>query len=68
MKQNDTQPTSANVCPACDSTKVAGLMASFFVPLKNGEPDGDWRDWQSDTELTPQRSCADCGHEWESDE
>lgn len=56
-----------NNCPQCRSDNIAGLMQSFFVKLSDGEPAGQWRDWESNSELGPQRSCGDCGHEWEAD-
>ena len=44
-------------------------MAAFFVALTPaGEPDGQWSDWESNTELGPRRNCGECGHEWESDQ
>lgn len=58
---------AANRCPNCGNTQVSGLMASFFVPLdQDGEPDGDWNDWNGESELTPTRTCHKCDHEWES--
>lgn len=52
-------------CPNCSSTNIAGLMESFWVPLNgDGEPDGDWNDWSSETELSEKRMCYDCGEEF----
>jgi len=55
-------------CPQCGSANIAGLVASFFALLDDsGQLLDDWRSLESETELTPQRNCADCGHDWESD-
>lgn len=52
-------------CPKCGSTHIAGLMESFWVPLAaDGSPDGQWIDWQSETEVGEKRLCYDCEHEW----
>lgn len=69
-KQDEALTARArNVCPDCGSTKCAGLMAAFFVSLNSdGDPEGQWIDWQSNTELGPMRMCSECGQEWESDE
>lgn len=41
-------------------------MAAFWVSLdKNGEPEGQWRDWESNSEITEKRICSTCSHEWE---
>lgn len=53
-------------CPECGSTNVAGLMEAFWTELEDDEPKQNWfLDARSCTELTMQRSCGDCGHEWE---
>ena len=54
-------------CPACGSVSVSGEMLSFMVPLdhKDGTPDGEWNDWESNTELGEKRYCSDCDEEWE---
>lgn len=55
-------------CPKCSSKEVAGLMQAFWVSLKeDGTPKEQWRDWESNTELTTDRECADCGHQWQSE-
>ena len=56
------------MCPVCGSKKIGGLMSSFFVPLNSdGEPDGDWNDWSAESDLSAQRVCYGCEHEWETD-
>ena len=57
---------SVNV-PRCNSEKIAGLMAAFWVSLT---PEGDmrhqWSEHESSTEVGSERSCDDCGFEWDS--
>ena len=56
-------------CPECGSEDVLGSIAAFWVGLdKNGEAVGDWNDWQGNTELSDERHCNDCGHEWIAEE
>jgi hypothetical protein len=56
----------AKVCPYCGSSKLGGLMESFWVPLNgDGEPNGDWNDWSGETELGEKRMCYDCEKEFE---
>ena len=53
-------------CPKCGSTELLGLFAAFWVKLDSaGEPIGQWRDWQSETEITEKRTCLRCDHEFE---
>lgn len=60
-----TQPT----CPKCGSHDVAGLVASFWAVLNdNGDIKSEWRQLEAETELTPQRRCYVCDHEWGCDE
>lgn len=53
-------------CPECGSNNISGLMASFWVKL---DPDGEtmagnWNDYESATEIGPERMCSDCGEEF----
>lgn len=60
--------TSQEACPLCGSHHIGGLMQSFFVPLNaDGDPEGDWNDWSSESELGEWRICYECNYEWESD-
>jgi hypothetical protein len=55
-------------CPKCGSRNIAGLIAAFWVRLdKDGQPKDQWRDCESETELTEKRSCGECGHEWDDE-
>lgn len=54
-------------CPKCSSFNVSGLMASFWVKLDDeGMVRDEWAAFQSETELTEERLCESCGHEWQS--
>lgn len=66
-KKTPTKPVDPLVrrCPECGSAHVGGLMQAFWVPLQDDDsPDGDWNDWNGDSELGAQRMCYDCEHEW----
>ncbi len=53
-------------CPSCGSTDLSGLMEAFWVPLgEDGEPDGEWVDWESSTEVGDKRLCGRCQTEFE---
>jgi hypothetical protein len=54
-------------CPKCGSGDVAGLVAAFWVSLnEDGEPEIPLhKSVESNTELTAQRQCTHCEHEWE---
>lgn len=55
-------------CPKCGSNDIAGLIPSFWVPLcEDGMPEGQWRDWESNTQLSEQRQCSSCFYEWSAD-
>ena len=48
-------------CPLCGNPPTAGLFAAFLVSLdKDGNPVGQWSDYESSTELTYTRYCGDC--------
>jgi len=41
-------------------------MEAFWVPLgEDGEPDGEWVDWESSTEVGDKRLCGRCQTEFE---
>lgn len=64
--KNKNEFSEAKVCPYCASSNLGGLMESFWVPLNgDGEPDGEWNDWSSETELGEKRMCYDCEQEFE---
>lgn len=55
-----------NECPKCGSQEVSGLVGSFYAPIdRDGELEGQWSDYQSSTELTGEKMCRKCDHEWE---
>lgn len=57
-----------STCPKCGCNRVLGEYASFLVPLDaDGNQDGEWRDYESSTELTDKRMCPRCYHEWEAE-
>lgn len=40
-------------------------MQSFFVPItEDGDMEGEWIDYQSETEIGEERICYDCDHEF----
>lgn len=50
-------------CPACGSANLAGVMSSFLVDLdRDGQPKGQWIDYESSCELSDSRECSDCNH------
>lgn len=56
---------SGLACPKCGSKDVAGLIMSFWVSLdEEGQPKGQWQDWEGNTELSEKRECAKCFHNW----
>ncbi len=57
-------------CPKCDCTELSGMYHGFYAPLdKNGEDKAiNFGDHASSTELSTQRSCHDCGHEFDLDD
>ncbi len=55
-------------CPKCGCVKLLGLMGSFWVELNlDGEPVKPWQDFSSETEVTENRMCTECDHEWNPD-
>lgn len=55
-----------NECPACHGGNVSGLVGAFWAPVdESGDMEGQWLDYQGSTELTGDRHCTDCNHEWE---
>lgn len=57
-------------CPECDSENVSGRYAAFWVPVGDTDEDEaqNFHDHQGSTELTEDRMCGDCDHEWDSDD
>jgi hypothetical protein len=54
-----------NRCPKCGSTNILGLVAAFWVRVdENGDPVGD-PSWRTESEVTEQRMCGECGEELE---
>lgn len=62
-----TDDANENMCPSCYSTDISGLYSSFWAPLDKQGADAavNFSDHESCTELTDQRLCAACGHEFE---
>ena len=57
--------SSQLICPKCGSTKIAGLMQSFWVELDSDETmKGNWNDYEGCSELGEERLCSDCGNEF----
>lgn len=55
-------------CPKCYSDKLSRKYASFFVAVdEDGEDPSEFAQHASNTELTDDALCRDCGHrfEWE---
>ena len=65
-KPDEQEKAASDHCPACGSETIGGMMSSFFVALRSGEPIGDWNDWSSESELGPARIFYNCNHEWEA--
>lgn len=59
---------NTTVCPDCGKPEVSGLMASFWVPVRDSAIDGDWSDYSSNTELTSERMCRNCNFRWNEDD
>lgn len=57
-------------CPKCGSTHIGGLMQAFWVPLlSDGTMKGQFHEYETETELGPDRLCYDCDHQFsEGDE
>lgn len=57
-------------CPRCHRKgTVVGLMAAFWVPLNDdGTPEGQFSDYESDTELTGELMCSHCDYTWNDDD
>ena len=56
-------------CPSCGSKKIAGLMAAFWVTLDgDGAMAGQWNDYESCTEIGPERMCQECQCEFDEGE
>ena len=60
MKKTPDKTDCLERCPNCKSDKVAGLVASFWTSVNSGEK----VTWESESELGPERRCAECDHEW----
>ena len=53
-------------CPRCGSSQIGGLMQAFFVPLDTeGDMEGSWGDYSSETEIGIERICYDCEKEFQ---
>jgi len=54
-------------CPKCGSESIMRRYASFWTAVdKNGDDKAsNFDDHSSDTELTDDAMCSDCGHEFE---
>ena len=55
-------PSAEDRCPKCGSGDVRGLVASFWVPL---DADPFDHDWQSESDIGPERYCNACECEWD---
>lgn len=60
------EPKFDHPCPKCGSTEILGLVASFWVRMSSdNEPESDWdKSVRSETDITEQRMCQQCDHEF----